>query len=182
MWFPSTRPCAASSSRCRSSRIVPSRKATCCSRWTRRPIEIAVKNTEAQLAQLQVQLVTAEANSRNLGEQLKSATGQKEALASKLDLARMRLQQYKELADSGAGTKFDYEQAQADVQNLEGQFASIVASRSAGPGETGCQNARGRAGRSRQREGPDRQRRGATGQCQMGIEPDDLSTPPPTAP
>ncbi len=91
------------------------------------PYEIAVKNSEAQLTQLQVQLVTAEASSHNLGEQLKSATGQKEALASKLDLARMRLKQYKELADSGAGSKFDYEQAQSDVQNLEGQYASAVA-------------------------------------------------------
>ena len=91
------------------------------------PYEIAVRNAEAMLAQLQVQLVTAEANSRNLLEQLKSATGQKDALASKLKLSQLRLQQYKELADSGAGTKFDYEQAQADVQNLAGQLASTVA-------------------------------------------------------
>jgi len=91
------------------------------------PFEIAVKNYEAQLAQLRVQLLTAEASSRNLGEQLKGATGQKEALESKLKLSRLRLQQFKELADSGAGNKFDYEQAQADVQNLEGQLASTLA-------------------------------------------------------
>ena len=91
------------------------------------PYEIAVTNSEALLAQLQVQLVTAEANSRNLQEQLKSATGQKDALQAKLKLSQLRLEQYKELADSGAGAKFDYEQAQADVQNLEGQLASAVA-------------------------------------------------------
>ena len=92
------------------------------------PFEIAVRNAEAQIAQLKVQLVTAEANSRNLQESLKGATGQKEAIESKLKLARLRMQQFKELADSGAGNKFDSEQAQADVQNLEGQLASIVAS------------------------------------------------------
>jgi multidrug resistance efflux pump len=37
------------------------------------------------------------------------------------------MQQFKQLADSGAGSRFDYEQAQADVQNLEGQLASMVA-------------------------------------------------------
>ncbi|HNQ89050.1 MAG TPA: HlyD family secretion protein [Verrucomicrobiota bacterium] len=91
------------------------------------PYEIAVRHCEAQTAQLRVQLVTAEANSRNFKEQLKGATGQKEALESKLELSRKRLLQFKELADSGAGNRFDYEQAQADVQNLEGQLASIVA-------------------------------------------------------
>jgi len=94
------------------------------------PFEIAVKNYEAQLAQLRVQLVTAEATSRNFREQLKGATGQKDAIESKLKLSRLRLQQFKELADSGAGNKFDYEQAQADVQNLEGQLASTVATES----------------------------------------------------
>ena len=34
----------------------------------------------------------------------------------------MRLQQYKELADSGAGTKFDYEQAQSDVPESRGSI------------------------------------------------------------
>jgi multidrug resistance efflux pump len=92
------------------------------------PYEIVVKNYEAQILQLRVQLVTAEASARNLQEELKGATGQKESIDSRLTLARLRLQQYKELAESGAGNKFDYEQAQADVQNLEGQLATVVAS------------------------------------------------------
>ena len=91
------------------------------------PYEISVQNFAAQIVQLQAQLVTAEANSRNLQEQLKSTTGQKEAIQSQLTLARMRLEQFKELAESGAGNRFDYEQAQADVLKLEGQLASTVA-------------------------------------------------------
>src|SRR5678816_2248600 len=47
------------------------------------PFEIAVKSYEAQIAQLRVQLVTAQASSRSLEEQLKGATGQKDALESK---------------------------------------------------------------------------------------------------
>jgi multidrug resistance efflux pump len=91
------------------------------------PYEIAIKNYEAQVTQLKVQLVTAGASSRNLEEQLKSTTGQKVAIESKLKLSKLRLQQYKELAETGAGNKFDYEEAQADVANLEGQLASTVA-------------------------------------------------------
>ncbi len=92
------------------------------------PYAIAVRNFEAQLDQLQAQLVTAEANSRNYAEQLKSATGQKQAIQSQLTLARLRLQQFQELAESGAGNKFDFEQARAEVSNLEGQLASVVSS------------------------------------------------------
>jgi multidrug resistance efflux pump len=91
------------------------------------PFEIAVKNNEAQIAQLKVALVTAEASARNLTESLNSATSQKAGVESKLKLSKLRLQQYKELAESGAGNKFDYEQAQTDVQNLEAQLAYTVA-------------------------------------------------------
>jgi len=71
------------------------------------PFGIAVKNHEAQIARLRVQLLSAEASSRNLEEQLKGAIGQKEAIDSKLKLSRLRLEQYKELADSGAGNRFE---------------------------------------------------------------------------
>jgi multidrug resistance efflux pump len=91
------------------------------------PYEIEVRNNEAQIDQLKVQLITAESKSRNMQEQLKSATGQRKAIEAKLQLARQRQQQFKELAESGAGNKFDYEQAQADVLNLEGQLASTIA-------------------------------------------------------
>jgi len=92
------------------------------------PYEIAVRNFEAQIAQLRAQLVTAEANSRNYGEQVKGAVGQKAAIESQLTLARLRLAQFQELAETGAGNRFDFEQAKAEVRNLEGQLASLVAS------------------------------------------------------
>ena len=91
------------------------------------PYDIAVQSYEAQIVRLNAQLVTAEANSRNFEEQLKSAAGQSQAIDSQLTLARLRLQQFEELAASGAGNRFDYEQAQADLRNLEGQLASALA-------------------------------------------------------
>src|SRR5436190_6171928 len=107
------------------------------------PYQIAVKNAEAQVSQLRVALVTAEASSRNLGESLKGATGQKNSINSQLSLARIRLEQYKELAESGAGNKFDYEKAQADVQNLEGQLATVVASEAAAQETLGAKTPEG---------------------------------------
>jgi multidrug resistance efflux pump len=94
------------------------------------PYQLDVKNYEAQLAQLKVQLVSAEATSRNLNEQLKAAIGGRESVASQLKLAQMRVRQFKELSEAGAGNRFDLEQAQADVANLEAQFASARASES----------------------------------------------------
>lgn len=94
------------------------------------PFEIEVMAAEANLAMLNAKLLTAQANTRNLDEQLKSATGKKQALSAKLTLARKRVEQFQELADTGAGNAFDLEQAQADVQNLESELASLVAAES----------------------------------------------------
>jgi multidrug resistance efflux pump len=94
------------------------------------PYALDVKNYSAQLAQLKVQLITAQANARNLQEQLKAAVGSRESVDSKLKLAQLRAKQFKELAETGAGNKFDYEQAQTDVANLEAQLASAKASES----------------------------------------------------
>ena len=94
------------------------------------PYLMDAKNYEAQLARLKVQLVTAQANTRNLQGELKAAIGNRDAIASKLKLSQMRAKQYKELADSGAGNKFDYEQALTDIGNLEAQLASARASES----------------------------------------------------
>jgi multidrug resistance efflux pump len=94
------------------------------------PFELDVKNYQAQLAQLKAQLVTAEANTRNLQEQLRAAIGSRQSVASQLKLAQMRVKQFKELSETGAGNRFDLEQAQTDVANLEAQFASAKASES----------------------------------------------------
>jgi len=48
-------------------------------------------------------------------------------LNSKLDLARLRRGQFTEMAATGAGSKFDQEQSESDVQSLENQIAASTA-------------------------------------------------------
>jgi multidrug resistance efflux pump len=82
---------------------------------------------EAKFAQAGAGLVDASAGARQLQEQLKSATGQVGALQPKLELARLRVRQNKELVASGAGDKFALEQAEANVIELEAQIATAKA-------------------------------------------------------
>ncbi|MFZ0105942.1 MAG: HlyD family secretion protein [Thiobacillus sp.] len=94
------------------------------------PYELDVKNYSAQVAQLRAQLVTAQANTRNLQGQLKAAIGSTQGVASKLELAKLRVKQFRELSESGAGNAFDLEQAQADLANLQAQLDSARANES----------------------------------------------------
>lgn len=82
---------------------------------------------EAKLAQAGAGLVDASAGARQLQEQLKSASGQVSALQPRLDLARLRVKQNKELVATGAGDRFALEQAEANVIELEGQIATARA-------------------------------------------------------
>jgi multidrug resistance efflux pump len=94
------------------------------------PYELDVKDYSAQLAQLRAQLVTAQANTRNLQGQLRAAIGSTQGVASKLELAKLRVKQFRDLSESGAGSAFDLEQAQADLANLQAQLDSTKASES----------------------------------------------------
>lgn len=86
------------------------------------PFEIALQTLEMHIDTLRVRLVTAQAVARTLQEQVKSAMGQRQSVESRLELARLRLEQFRELAETGAGNRFDYEQAQADVLDLESRL------------------------------------------------------------
>lgn len=82
---------------------------------------------EAKLAQAAANVADASAGARQLQEQLKSASGQVGALQPRLDLARLRVRQNKELVATGAGDRFALEQAEANVIELEAQMASAKA-------------------------------------------------------
>jgi multidrug resistance efflux pump len=84
------------------------------------PYELEVKALEAQLAE-------SEGSANDLREQLNVAKGNTAALRSQIELTRLRVKQYEELSQSGAGNRFDLEKAQADLANLEGQVASAIA-------------------------------------------------------
>jgi multidrug resistance efflux pump len=105
-----------------------------------RPIEIEIKGFKAQLDSLQAQMMTAGANTKGFGEQLRNARGSREAIAAKLRLAKEREAQTRELAATGAGSQYDYQQAQTDVSNLQGQLDSATSSERQAQNKLGAKN------------------------------------------
>jgi multidrug resistance efflux pump len=82
---------------------------------------------EAKLAQTGANLADASAGARELREQLKSSSGQVKALQPRIELARLRVRQNRELVAAGAGDRFALEQAEANVTDLEAQLATATA-------------------------------------------------------
>jgi multidrug resistance efflux pump len=80
------------------------------------PFEAAVKAAEATL--------------RGLGDQLKNAAAKKAALTPRIDLAKKRVEQFTQLATTGAGRRADLEQAQSDLGNLQSEFLAADATES----------------------------------------------------
>jgi len=77
--------------------------------------------------ELSAKLDTAEAYQRELGEQLRSARSARDATSAKLALAIKRVGQTRELASTGAGSKYDYEQALTDVASLRSEVTASTA-------------------------------------------------------
>jgi multidrug resistance efflux pump len=102
------------------------------------PYQLTVNNLEAQLATAgasQKELEESQkgakgkiAETRGAISQAKAKIGEARArigeVSAKLDLARLRVNQNRELVKTGAGSKFDLEQAEANLKELEGQLAS----------------------------------------------------------
>ncbi len=82
---------------------------------------------EAKFAQAGAALIDASAGARQLEEQLKAATGQVRSLQPRIELARLRVRQNKELVATGAGDKFALEQAESNLIELQGQIATATA-------------------------------------------------------
>jgi len=86
------------------------------------PYQLTVNQLEAQLA-------TAIASQKEQEESLKGARGAVEQATARmrevnarLELARTRVAQNRELVATGAGNKFDLEQAETNLKDLEGQL------------------------------------------------------------
>jgi len=82
---------------------------------------------EARLNQTVAGLAGASAGDRELRAQLQSARSQVAALQPRLELARLRVKQNRELVAAGAGDKFALEQAEANVVELQAQLATATA-------------------------------------------------------
>ena len=93
---------------------------------------------QLQVNTLQAQLASAVAQQKEIEESLKGAqasvagavgtiaqaTARTSEVNAKLELAKRRVVQYRELVASGAGSKFDLEQAETNLADLTGQLAS----------------------------------------------------------
>ncbi|MEP1085743.1 MAG: biotin/lipoyl-binding protein, partial [Algoriphagus sp.] len=94
------------------------------------PFELKIKNLEARIPMLEAKVISARAYDRELESQLATANSRIKVIQSQLDLAIKRLEQNKVLAESGAGSKFDYEQAQTNLANFQAQIAVAEAEKS----------------------------------------------------
>ena len=90
--------------------------------------EARVGADRAKLEEIQARLAGANTSERELTEQLKEATGQVASLSASMQLAEKRVTQNTELVSTGAGNRFDLEQAQTNVNELTAKLAAARAS------------------------------------------------------
>jgi multidrug resistance efflux pump len=95
------------------------------------PYQLEVNTLEAQLANAQGSQREVEESQKGAQAKIVEARGAIEQaqsrtreVSARLELARKRVDQYRELAKTGAGNRFDLERATTDVQELEGQLAA----------------------------------------------------------
>ena len=108
-----------------------------------RPIEIEILSAKAQIEALEAQLLSAGASTTGFGEQVRNARGARDAISAQLRLAQERENQTRELAATGAGSQYDYQQAQANVRNLQGQLDAAIATERSASAKVGARNTKG---------------------------------------
>jgi multidrug resistance efflux pump len=89
--------------------------------------EAKVGADRQRLAEVQAKLTNAHSGERQLGQQLKQANEKVVATSASLDLMRKRVAQNTELVSTGAGNRFDLEQAQTNLNELTAQLAQARA-------------------------------------------------------
>ena len=87
-------------------------------------LKAQLENAGAQERELQESQKGAEAKIAEAKGTIAQAQARIGEVTARLDLARTRVDQYRELAKTGAGTKFDLEQAEASLLELTGQLAA----------------------------------------------------------
>jgi len=108
-----------------------------------RPAEIEIAGVKAQIEALQAQLLSAGASTTGFAETVRNARGARESIAAQLKLAKERENQTRELARTGAGSTYDYQQAQMNVSNLQAQLDSANATERSAQAKVGAKNAKG---------------------------------------
>jgi multidrug resistance efflux pump len=108
---------------------VPVKKGDVLFRIDPTPYQLEVNTLQAQLAnavaqqkELEESLKGAQAGVAGAKSTIAQAAAKATEVSAKLDLAKKRVAQYRELVGTGAGTKFDLEQAETNVADLTGQL------------------------------------------------------------
>lgn len=91
-------------------------------------LEAKLASEEAKLNDARSKLVEAYAGGRELGEQLKAAAGNVDKIKAKIDLAKRRVNENKELVATGAGDRFALEQAESSLSELQSELSTLQAS------------------------------------------------------
>jgi multidrug resistance efflux pump len=107
---------------------IPVKKGDVLFRLDPTPFEIQVRAAAANVSSLKAQLISATANQRNLSQQLNEAVSRQGTARTQLALARQRVSEFEELVRTGAGNRFDLDQAQADAQRAENDLKAAEAS------------------------------------------------------
>ena len=89
--------------------------------------EAKVGADRQRLAEVQAKLTNAHSSERQLGEQLKQANEKVTETTASLALTRKRVAQNTELVSTGAGNRFDLEQAETKLGELTAQLAAARA-------------------------------------------------------
>ena len=89
--------------------------------------EAKVGADRQRLAEVEAKLTDAHSNERQLGEQLKQANEKVTSISTSLALTRKRVAQNTELVATGAGNRFDLEQAETNMGELTAQLAAARA-------------------------------------------------------
>jgi len=92
--------------------------------------DLRVKSLEARVPEARAALISATAFQKELYAQLDSARGHSASISAKLELARERVAQTKELSEAGAGTVFAYQEAQTATSKLESDVEASKAKES----------------------------------------------------
>ena len=85
-------------------------------------LEAQIANAAAQQREIEVSAKGAQGKVAEAKAGIAQATARATEVSARRELARKRVAQYRELTRTGAGTKFDLEQAEANLKELEGQL------------------------------------------------------------
>jgi multidrug resistance efflux pump len=86
------------------------------------PYELEVKTLEAQLVGTQGSQRELVEQERGAAAKIQESQNRAREISARLELTRKRVLQYRELAATGAGSKFDLERAEADALEQQGQL------------------------------------------------------------